>query len=68
MFQLEKEWLIGKRVFFEEQSYEHLFNFNGDRQSDEVERIHSLSQQIIEKPNRICLSNWNEDKDDVGLT
>ncbi len=39
--------------------------FNQDR-SDEVERIHALSQQLIQKPNRTCLSDVHNSTDFVS--
>ena len=63
---MEKNWLIGKQILVDPFSND-LFHFNEPFQSDQVERIHTLSQQIIEKPNRNFLIDWNENKENVYL-
>ncbi|UJR15505.1 hypothetical protein I4U23_002448 [Adineta vaga] len=67
IFNLEKDWLIGQRILLE--NYNHIFNLNESTtkeddyddsvhsRSQQVERIHTISQQLIEKPNRTCLSD-----------
>ena len=66
-FQFEKDWFIGRTILLDHDDHptlNHLFNLNSneqivikDHQLREVERIHNLSQQLIEKPNRTCLSD-----------
>ncbi|CAF1114048.1 unnamed protein product [Adineta ricciae] len=71
IFDLEKDWLVGRRILSENyfNFYNHIFDFNENAtketdhdisvhsRSQQVERIHAISQQLIDKPNRTCLSD-----------
>lgn len=62
LFQLEKNWLVGKEILVDPFSND-LFHFNRPFQFDHVERIHTLSQQIIQRPNRTLLIDGHENKE-----
>ncbi|CAF3661565.1 unnamed protein product, partial [Adineta steineri] len=74
LFNLEKNWLIGKTILINNNfnSLNQIFNLNENSTNEntnditdharlqQVQRIHILSQQLIQRPNRTCLSDIHD--------
>ena len=65
-FDLAKEWLVGRAILMNEDNHALNRIFDMDGSVGQVELIHSLSQQLILKPNRMCLSDAYRTIDRVG--
>ncbi|CAF3713044.1 unnamed protein product [Rotaria socialis] len=71
LFDFEKDWLVGRTILSNNNfsSLNHIFDLNENLTKDDdkeiedpfqlqqVEQIHTLSQQVIQRPNRTCLSD-----------
>ncbi|CAF4384688.1 unnamed protein product [Rotaria sp. Silwood2] len=80
LFDFEKDWLIGRTILSNNNfnSFNYIFNLNenitkeNDKDIDDhprlqqVEHIYALSQQVIQRPNRTCLSDIYNTNDFSG--
>ncbi|CAF1218652.1 unnamed protein product [Rotaria sordida] len=66
LFDIEKDWLIGRTILSNNNfnPFNYIFDYSENNKDlddhsrlQQVEHIHTLSQQVIQRPNRTCLSD-----------